>query len=257
MITIRHLARIVLLTSICGLAAHSAMADLIQIKDGTLDTGWSVDNPGGTGFFSHNPSYDPTADSGAATNEGTLTLNEVFGKGITELKLVFTESKAEQGLDPATKRAFGLRITLNQVMTNKSGTDWISFKETLDQGKVPVLQGTDKTKPNFYDLVSGAHPGFVHFHNDPSQAFPVTKGAFTRLNDPDAEKVLMLGKNTFKTGTGPFTWTGIGIHQFELKDQDRSFTLIKTAGTPEPAALFLLGIGSLGLLVYAWRARGA
>jgi hypothetical protein len=227
----------ILLLSIFALGIQSAVAVPVAIKDATVDTGWSVDCPCAKVQFTGNANYDKTATGGAKANEGTLTLDITFPLNVRRVDIKFIESAAEQALDPTTDRRFGLRITLKENITNNSGSDWTEFKEFLDQGNVPVLQSDDKTKPNFYDLVSDGHPGFAHFHDDTGVFTP-----FKALNDFDAAASLILGD-----GTGPFkngdtnNWTGLGIHQFELKNQDRSFTLIKLV--PEPATLFLLVVG--------------
>jgi len=102
----------ILLTSISWLGIQAAVAAPILIKDGTFDTGWSVDYTGADGTFAKNATYDKTATGGANANEGTLTLNITYPKDVFSLDLKFVESAAEQQLDPNTDRRFGLRITL-------------------------------------------------------------------------------------------------------------------------------------------------
>ena len=214
-----------------------AVVSVFELKDATRDTGWAI-------LFDDAQVTNPTfAGMAGGTYQGKLSMKKVF-KDVKPIDIQFIELPRDVSADDN----FGLRITLNETIMNMSGADWTGFKlELIDTN--PVLTGAEN------DSVSGAHPGFAHFHNlapDGAQAFPPFK-----LKGPkNPPKIYELVEDTgrFKNGETR-DWTGIGIHQIHEKAQHRNFILRETpTAIPEPATFALVGTGILALAFCVRRA---
>jgi hypothetical protein len=213
------------------LGAGSTNAAIVPSVIGA--TGWSVN-------------YDNTQVSGVAfspnapgsINEGTLSLNLSWTTS-APITLSFVENA------PATADAFGLRITLNENVSNNSGVAFTGFGFALNDTTTPSSAG------------SNLHPGIAHFHNDSTSlgAFSVT-GLPATLPPGGSSPTSFSATGSSLANAASSTWTGIGIHEFEIAGVARNFQLVQTAvaastppvGTvPEPSSYALLAAGLLGL----------
>ena len=205
----------------------AASANAAMISSGIGGTGWSLsyDNTQVSGF-----SFSPNAPG--STNEGALSLNLSWAAS-TPITLSFVENTV------APAAAFGLRITLNENVTNNSGVAFSGINFNLSDTTTPSSNG------------STAHPGLAHFHNDVTNL-----GAFNAPGLPAGSAPFSFSAtgSSLASATGS-AWTGIGIHEWEIAGVARNFQLIQTpvlasgggaATVPEPGSYALLAIGLLG-----------
>jgi hypothetical protein len=178
---------------------------------------------------------------------GTLTKTAVFLPGVSSMTITFTQLTASAMPDNKPKpnspgNDFGLRFTLDEIVTNRTGTNWTGFKETL----MEVNPVTAKDMTDF--PANDPHPWFAHFHSD-----KFTPNQFKLAgNFPDAGNVLQVGGGLVKGDGGKWTPTGIGIHERIFGDVfPRKFLLIETPQLPEPTSLVLMGLGLAGVLAFA------
>jgi hypothetical protein len=219
--------------SLLVLGATSASAAIVT--SGLGSTGWSA-------------SYDNAQVSGFGLSGSTLSLN----LSLTTQNPVTISFRDNS---PAVTDPFGLRITLNETVTNNSGVAFGEFQFSLNDGSPRAPEDTN------------THPGIAHFHNDGTSL-----GSFTIDNNIGTTSSRLplpplppeFRSPNFFTASGSIlasgastTWRGIGIHEYELVGQTRSFDLIQypfppstgpgSVSVPEPSSYALLVVGLLGL----------
>ena len=202
----------------------TASANAVTVSSGIGSTGWSLN-------------YDNTQVTSFAFSGSSLSLNLTWTTP-APITLSFVENA------PPAADAFGLRITLNENVTNSSGVAFTGFGLTLN----------DPTTPS--SLSSNLHPGIAHFHNDSTNlgAFSVT-GLPATLPPGGSSPTSFSATGSTLANAASSTWTGIGIHEFEIAGVARNFQLVQTpvaastgpVAVPEPSSYALLAAGLLGL----------
>lgn len=199
---------------------------------------------GGTGWSA---SYDNTQVSGFGLSGSRVSLN----LSLTTQNPVTISFRDNS---PVVTDPFGLRITLNETVTNNSGVAFGEFQFALNDVS-PLYQGGSDT-----------HPGYAHFHNDSTSLGTFTVDNILGTSSSQLPSSLPNGfkSPSFFTASGPSlasgassVWTGIGIHEYEIVDVTRSFDLIQypfpprtgpvTVPVPEPSSYALLAAGLLSL----------
>src|SRR4051794_29062863 len=139
---------------------------------------------------------------------GTFTKTAVFNPGVTSLDITFSQLTASAMPDnnKGPGNDFGLRFTLDEIVTNRTGIDWTGFKEQF----IEVTPVTAKDRRDFPD--ANPHPWFAHFHNFAADNF--NPAQFKLVGDfPDAQDTLVVSGGPVKGNGGKWTPTGIGIHE--------------------------------------------
>jgi PEP-CTERM motif len=159
---------------------------------------------------------------GLALVQGPPTTLSLAFTSLSPVSIVFTENNA------AAADNFGFRLTaMSEAVTNNTGATWTGFTETL----------IDPTVDN-----SGAfHPQFAHFHQDTG----FSGAPFTLTSGGASQRTLQFGNGTVNNG-GTWNPAGIGIHDFQLNGQTRTFTLVLAPNVPEPGT-FVLALGGVVL----------
>jgi hypothetical protein len=187
----------------------------------------------------------------------TFQINDNDGKGLLREEKKFKDSTAAKVItfenENPGDNTFGLRFTLSGTLTNNSTDDWAGFKMNLAEMTTGVNQD-DKTQAKVPGS-SARHPAFAHFHND---TFKLTPDDFT-TNAFNTEASLVLtakpDKKVAKEG-GTLMFSGLGMHEFEVKDLPRKFQLIETpVVVPEPSTLLLFSVGLVSLVGFARERR--
>jgi hypothetical protein len=232
-----------------GVIARSAGGGFIDFKDGDKQN-WRA---------SWADSLDNVLSLKGPTNGGAgigiLTKAATFEKGVTSMVITFTQMSSTGADD------FGLRFTLNESITNKTGMNWTDFSETLKEVNPDIVSPMDMK--NFPP--GNKHPWFAHFHNNASDKFNSgtqfkLSGNFPESQGADPKNIVPLLFTGSLKGDGsdsPWTPTGIGIHERTFGDafkggKGRVFELIETFSVPEPSTFILVGL-SLATLGCAYR----
>jgi len=164
---------------------------------------------------------------------------------------------------PGKNSTFGLRFTMDEVITNNTGSKWDTFTLT-------TLEGANEATIEAYtavleaDGVGGsltAHPVEAHMHNDKMRCPPFD--CSDTFPGPVSETSQGTSEYEFSSDTGALfgpgtqNWRGIGVHEWEIKEladeiQFRSFRLFEQPhAAPEPSTILLVASGLIGLVV--WR----
>lgn len=213
--------------AVCVSTAHGTMITA-DIKDGTRDTGWQmVYDDSQVQFLSF---------TGIATGriQGTLSITKVFSN-LDSISITFKE------IAPAATDNFGLRINIDEEVTNLSGVDWSGFRFDLVDNTPLSPQGDPAD-----------HPAFAHFHTPTASYTP-----FVKTGGEDRANFITLGNGIFADGTTSL-WSGIKLHQYEDMGAQRDFTMVETPfAVPEHAsiAVDLLGLGLLVAIRRRWMAQ--
>ncbi len=205
---------------LCGAAAHAAIVTTdLNDPAAPRDTGWRIryDN-------TQVSNVTFTGIAGTGNKQGTLQIDKTFNN-LNPISISFEE------INPAAADAFGLRITLNENITNNSGSDWGDFHMNL----------VDNNPVSTHDA-DGFHPGYAHFHSDPFVNPP-----FNVVGGGGSKSFIDFASGTFANNSTR-TWTGFGIHQFEDLNKQRNFTLVETPSVPEPTFVGLAVFAMLPLL---------
>jgi hypothetical protein len=238
---VRPLTAIVIATTLCAASAGAALGAPVTFP--LTSTGWQI-------------TYDSTQVQNVSwvfaphgfNNEGTLTLTEAFNN-LAPIDIAFTEVTPllNPGNPPSSSAAnFGLRLTLNENVTNASGADWNAFVATLIDPNTPLTNAQNS-------FVSAVHPGVAHFHPDTAFSAP----PFSLTGGGPSAPFVTFGFGDFRPGTTQ-SWSGFGIHQLDLPlaaggPVARSFTLEEVPIAPEPSTCLLLGVGLLSAGPYVRR----
>ncbi|MBI2826633.1 MAG: PEP-CTERM sorting domain-containing protein [Planctomycetia bacterium] len=199
------------------------------------NTGWSIEyDDSQVQFLSF------TGIAGTGNLEGSLSITKVFSD-MNPISIKFIEGAAQQ----ANGSPFGLRINLDEEITNLTGQNWCGFAMDLVDPS-PVS-----------DSANSGHPGFAHFHPAPAingPPFTLT----TPNNGNKAAGLLFESPGVFSDGTTE-SWGTFGLHQYEDNGVDRSFTLVETPYpcVPEPSTLTLAAMAVVGMAVTVRRRRAA
>ena len=216
----------VLFSSVITQAAIQTFA--LNDPNAPRDTGWSI-------------VYDDSqvtvlSYNGNATGnlQGSLSISKVFSD-MNPISIQFVESAAQI----ADGSSFGLRINLDEEITNLTGANWTSYTmELVDPSVVSESQNVQ-------------HPGFAHIHPAPLIAGP----PFTLTTPNNGNKAALL---TFENGAfldgSTNLWGTFGLHQYEDDGVNRSFTLIQTP-LPEPSTFVIALTGLIGLVGYRRRSN--
>ena len=240
-----------------ALDTDSAKAASIMITDADglkWNVTWDTPQNGVTVDFKADPNNGDANKGSQGRTDGSVG---TFIKTVTYPKDVFsTIDITFTQMDQGNANLFGLRFTMNEVVTNNTGKAWTGFTETLEEKKDP--SDADKRR----DPADSAHPWFAHFHKD--RAFTAADGTTTypgfdgtpfTPNDFNAKDTLTFGGGTLADDGTMWKPTGIGIHERTYADAKRVFILHETPIVAEPASLTLLGLGGLGLVGYGWWKR--
>ena len=195
------------------------------------NTGWSVE-------------YDDsqvqilsfTGIAGTGNLQGSLSITKVFSD-MSPISIKFVEGAAQI----ASGSSFGLRINIDEEITNLTGQDWCSF--TMDLVDPSAVS----------DSANSSHPGFAHFHPAPLISGPPF--TLTTPNNGNKAAGLLFENGVFANGSTE-SWGTFGLHQYEDDGVDRSFTLVETPFpcVPEPSTLVTAFLGFVGLV--GWRRFG-
>lgn len=231
--------RVVCTLAIFGLGATSAGAGILDLKTGTGDTGWKIE------FIDDEvqmPFFTGTPEEGRGL-DGVLDLELVLFESMKPIDVRFVQMRQ------VTEVNFGVRVTTRFDIQNFSGKDWVRF----------IIEVLDSSA-NFVSDEPIAHPGFAHFHNlraDGPRAYPPFGPPSPANPTPTfrADRYLLSG-GTFADGTTQL-WSGLGIHQWERPEEDRSFILRLTPiAAPSPGSWQTL-LGFAGVLFgTGWRRFG-
>jgi len=235
---------------VLALDVGSAKANSTTITDGS-GAKWEVDWTGSSTF---SLLISPIAGVTDATKPNYLFSKTAIwepGTKPTDLDITFTQ---ETG---ANTDKFGLRFTLNELVTNNTGKSWGGYTNQLIE--VNAVSAVDADN---YPKTAG-HPWFAHWHSDSasvSTPFMLPGGKFPT---PPPDTLTFTGGPLESSKS--FTATGLGIHERTFGDRNpdnpaigfgRKFILRESfASAPEPSSLILMVLGGAGALTYAWRCR--
>jgi hypothetical protein len=204
------------------------------------DTGWTVEwtSPQITGIR-----FDEVSDTMIVTRK----LNSFDPVDIT-----FNQDAVAKG------NKFGLKISLSfELMTNETGSDIRAFTLALTPNRpLDMVHAVDGAHPGAADPPYGVgkHPAPPHFHNGGYNF----QGFFSLVSsdgNPSGDPAFTLGFAGDLPDGERIEPNGFFIHEFSVKDYQRSFTFEMTPSpTPEPSSLLLFGFGSAVALV-AYRRR--
>lgn len=259
-----HLIRssVTLAAALVTLCPLNAAPITLQIPPGAGGSG-----PGG--FAGWTISYEPLQNGNTLTVgpfspiTNVLQITEEF-KNFNPIVITFIENPVITtvpnpipGLPPIVKSgppsansgvSGGINILLQKKVKNSTTENWKSF----------TLQIIDLAKVDPASVPAGGakneHPVFPHFH-DPAPAFP-SFGKFTPFN---AKDFIALSNGPYPIGFEG-TWTGVRLHNREVKDKLRSFHLVErpfVANIPEPSTMALYGVAALFLIGHGRRRRNA
>ena len=137
--------------SLLATSGVQAAPQTFALKDAAAprDTGWSIE------YDDSQVSVLSFTGNAKGNLQGSLSITKVFSD-MNPISIKFVESAAQQ----ASGSTFGLRINLDEEITNLSGQTWGSFTMDLDDSSAVS------------DSANGQHPGFAHFHPAPVIAVP-------------------------------------------------------------------------------------
>jgi hypothetical protein len=208
------------LSSIIALAAlvslvcvSSVRADIIpnggELRDATRATGWRVS---WTSSAIQEVSFVGRPPTGVGVlNKGTMTVKLTLND-LNPVDLVFDE------IAPATANAFGLRMTLNEEITNNSGFNWTGYAfHAIPNTPLAVPAGADPNVDAVHPAASnppfsqGSHPAPPHFNADGFNFSPLGVSFSDGHVSGNPSMLLVLGGGVVQNGQ---TWNprGLGPH---------------------------------------------
>lgn len=213
-----------------------------------LSTGWAVISmsAGITLEWFPNAAYDPTATATSSPKlvQGLMTARKVFAD-LAPKEIIFQDIT-----DAVESPNLGLRFSLNELVTNNSPFAWTDYHlELRELDSPPVVVFGDTT---------GFHPDFPHFHASTagvsftSDPLSLLAGLATGTK---AFNFIDLGNGVVANGGGVLALGSIGIHDWEVADKQRRFSLVERPTIPEPSTWLLFGLGLAGLIL--WRKRAS
>ncbi|MCI0334527.1 MAG: hypothetical protein L0228_15020 [Planctomycetes bacterium] len=241
---------------VCALAiaGHPADAALITcttspcaLKSDAYDTGYEVSWTSPDVSKVH---WEPRDGAiGARTNQGSLIIEKTY-RNLDPIVFTFTETKYA--------RDFGLRITLREIVFNRTGFNWSGFVWRLQEsGNV--------AKTDIPHHLDADHPWFAHFHNDNYAFSPFSNDPIRMQEGNNAPHGLQARNGILRSGhLTDWNPRGIGIHEFSMQQvppagttrRNRVFNLSQSPiPVPEPVTLGLALLG-LGALLPQCRRRG-
>ncbi|HEY3130305.1 MAG TPA: PEP-CTERM sorting domain-containing protein [Acidobacteriota bacterium] len=215
---------------------------------GGLSTGWAITSiSGGISLeWFPNAAYDPTATATTSPKlvQGLLTVRKVF-TDFAPKEIIFQDIT-----NAVESENLGLRFSVNELITNNSPSAWTDYHlELRELDNPPVFVFGDTT---------GFHPDFPHFHSSTagvsftSDPLKLVAGLATGSK---AFNFIDLGDGIVANGGGVLALGSIGIHDWEVVDKQRRFSLVEFPTVPEPSTWLLFGSGLAGFIL--WRKRAA
>jgi hypothetical protein len=245
----RSLVAIAIALFALALDPRSAAANSMTITDGS-GAMWEVDWKGTSAF-----SLTISPIAGAKPDKPNYLFNKTAiwepGTKPSDFDITFTQKTG------ANTDKFGLRFTLNELVTNNTGKPWGGYNEQLIE--VNGVSAADVAAfPN-----GNNHPWFAHWHSDSATVSAPFMFPGNKFPSPSPDTLTFTG-GPLET-TKSFTALGLGIHERTFGDRNpqdpsigfgRKFFLRESfLSTPEPSTLMLMVLGGSAALTYAWRIR--
>jgi len=254
-----------ILVVVVAVAALSGSARGTMLSPGDLLTGtnWTVTWTDPLLKLDWKSAGDPRITGNV---QGILTKTVTF-KTLDPISIFFRQETPTS--PPAGKNStFGLRFIMDEVITNDTGSKWDSFTLTTLEGanEVTIEAYTSVLEADGFGGSLGAHPVEAHMHNDKmrcppfdcSDTFPppvseTSQGSSEYELSSDTGAVF---------GPGTQNWTGIGVHEWEIKElgdelQFRSFRLFEQPhAAAAPSTILLVASSMTGLMMWRRARRG-
>jgi PEP-CTERM motif len=201
---------------------------------------------------------DLSFDAASATITKTVTF-----KSPTPVSILFFEDEVATADSDNTE---GIRILMNEVVTNKTPSDWKGFEQEL-LNTTPVCDGGQSQKSNACkvttagrtpatrDIGTAVHPQFPHFHTIAATKFDPFADATP--GGANAKSFIALAGGPVKIDD---TWRprAIVLHNVEVQGFRRQFALTEVPlPVPEPATWLMAIGGIVGVAGYARMRRRA